>query len=111
PNLPAFRANHTRDIPAMLFARDFIHHRHPEAGRRLTVYSQFGRVEYVWIELKANSYFDWWQAGGFIFRRQTAVEGQRRAHVVGPFEVERFREFEVFIDDDARRDIRRFFAF
>lgn len=74
-----------------------------------TVYCNLGCLDYVWLELHAKSYFDWWQAGGFMFRRDMAVEGQRRACLVAAFEVERFRKFEKEMTEGDKESVGRFF--
>ena len=44
-----------------------------------------------------------------MFQRQTALEGQRRALVAGPFEVEHLRGLRAFLTDQVKRDLPRFF--
>jgi hypothetical protein len=109
PNTDFVREHGTRHLRDVVFVRDYLQQRRAGQTRLPSVSSVFGKVEYVWLEMKANSYFDWWQAGGFMFDRQTAVEGQRRALVVAPFELERFRELEMFSSATIREDIKRFF--
>jgi hypothetical protein len=85
-------------------------HRERGPGRTLpTIYCNLGCVDYVWLDLHSQSYFDWWQGGNFMFRRKMALEGQRRARVVGPFEVARFRKTESLLTAGAKEDIARFF--
>lgn len=74
-----------------------------------TVYCNLGCLDYVWIDLHSKSYFDWWQAGGFMFRREMALEGQRRACLVAPFEVERFRKHELEMSAGEKESVGRFF--
>jgi uncharacterized membrane protein len=74
-----------------------------------TVYSNLGCLDYIWIDLHSKSYFDWWQAGGFMFRRDTAMEGQRRACLVAPFEVERYRKLKHELSEGEKHSIGRFF--
>ena len=59
-----------------------------------TVYCNLGCLDYVWLDLHSKSYFDWWQAGNFMFRREMAMEGRRRAALVGPCEIAHYRKFE-----------------
>ncbi len=74
-----------------------------------TVYCNLGCLDYVWLDLRSKSYFDWWQAGGFMFRREMALEGQRRACLVAAFEVERFRKYENDMSDGEKESVGRFF--
>ncbi len=74
-----------------------------------TVYCNLGCLDYVWLDLHSKSYFDWWQAGGFMFRREMAIEGQRRACLVASFEVERFRKYEWFMSAGEQESVGRFF--
>src|SRR5262249_13667227 len=77
---------HGRDLA---FAKEFLRTRQTPVTP--TIYSCLGRLDLVWLDLHAKSYFDWWQMGGVMYQRTLAVEGQRRALVVGPFEIDRFR--------------------
>ena len=88
PNVGAVRERGTHYLSDLLFARDFVWRQQPRGGKTPTVYSPFGKVELVWLDMGMNSYFDWCQNSGVIFRRQTALEGQRRAVLVGPFEMD-----------------------
>ena len=74
-----------------------------------TVYSNLGCLDYVWVDLHAKSYFDWWQAGGFMFRREMAVEGQRRACLVAPFEMARYGKWERNLTDGDKEVVARLF--
>lgn len=109
PQTEFVREHGTRHLRDVVFVRDYLQQNRGQQTRLPSVYSIFGKVEYVWLEMKANSYFDWWQAGGFMFDRQTAVEGQRRALLVAPFELERFRELEMFSSATIQADVKRFF--
>ena len=74
-----------------------------------TVYSNIGCLDYIWLDLHAKSYFDWWQAGNFMFRRDMAIEGQRRACLVAAFELERFRKFKHELTPGEKHLVGRFF--
>ena len=74
-----------------------------------TIYCNLGCLDYVWLDLHSKSYFDWWQAGGFMFRREMALEGQRRACLVASFEVERFRKTEIDMSEGEKESVGRFF--
>jgi hypothetical protein len=79
------------------------------AGPLPTIYCNLGCLDYVWLDLHSKSYFDWWQAGGFMFRREMALEGQRRACLVAAFEVERFRKTENDMCEGEKESVGRFF--
>lgn len=74
-----------------------------------TVYSNLGCLDYIWLDLHAKSYFDWWQAGNFMFRREMAMEGQRRACLVAAFEVERYRKYKHELTKGDKEVIGQFF--
>jgi hypothetical protein len=74
-----------------------------------TVYSNLGCLEYVWLDLHAKSYFDWWQAGNFMFRREMAMEGQRRACLVAAFEVQKYRRYKHEMSQGDKEFVGRFF--
>src|SRR5205814_2552908 len=86
----SWRENHTRYGKDIRFVHDFLEG-HGGAARP-SVYSCLGRLDLVWLDLGARCYFDWWQMGGVMYDRTMALEGQRRALIVGPFELDRFRE-------------------
>jgi hypothetical protein len=114
--VPFFRENCTRYGKDIHFVQEFLRHGQgggKGAGGRQpslpTIYSCLGQLDLVWLDLHAKSYFDWWQLSGVMFGRETAVEGQRRALLVGPFEVNRFREIGV-VPAITRKNVSRFFA-
>jgi hypothetical protein len=85
-------------------------HRDGDPARPLpTVYCNLGCLDYVWLDLRAKSYLDWWQAGNYMFRREMALEGQRRARLVGPFEIARYRRYGEQLTPGFRSLIARFF--
>jgi len=105
PWLPAYRERATPHGADLAFARQTIDANREE--RPITVYSNLGRLNYVWLDLGARSYFDWFQTAGVLFNRGTAVEALSRAEVVGPFEMARLKkhwhEFSP-IEQTSRRD-------
>ncbi len=109
PSSSYARQHETGELADILYARSFLEGRHGQGGGHLTIYSAYSKLDYVWLGLKANSYFDWWQTGGFIFERQMTLEGQRRALLVGPFEVEHFREIKAFLPPRIKRQIQHLF--
>ena len=74
-----------------------------------TVYCNLGCLDYVWLELHSKSYFDWWQAGNYMFRREMAMEGRRRARLVGPCEIAHYRRFEDQLPAGFKDLVARFF--
>jgi hypothetical protein len=70
--------------------------------RPITVYSNLCQLERVWIEWQARSYYDPCQTAGVCFARGTAIEANRRAPLVGPFELARLRERAILISDEFR---------
>jgi hypothetical protein len=90
-------------------AHAHIHASRSDADPLPTVYCNLGCLDYVWVDLHAKSYFDWWQAGNFMFRRDMAIEGRRRARIVAPFEVARFRKLEKHLSAGGRQSVERFF--
>jgi len=46
----------------------------------------------VWFQLRSNNYFHFTQLSGAVFSKETCMEGQRRAALVRPFEIEWMKE-------------------
>jgi hypothetical protein len=46
----------------------------------------------VWFQLRSNNYFHFTQLSGAVFSKDTCMEGQRRAALVRPFEIEWMKE-------------------
>lgn len=108
PCIPAYRAAYTRDGADLVFVRDYLAgQRRP--GRAPTVYCNLGRVDRVWIDLHAQSYFDGLQLAGVMFQRRTALEGRRRARLVSAFEFERLRRDEFMMTEAGKRGCRQLF--
>jgi hypothetical protein len=105
-----FYAEHcTRYRADLQRMRAELHAERDPAAQLPTVYCNLGCLDYVWLDLRSKSYFDWWQAGGFMFRREMALEGQRRACLVAAFEVERFRKNERDMSEGEKESVGRFF--
>jgi hypothetical protein len=68
------------------FVADTLRARAAAAGRPVTVYWA-SDVRDVWFEARADSYFNVVQLSGCGFNRGTALEGKRRARLVGRFEL------------------------
>jgi hypothetical protein len=82
------------------FVREYFERWHPPGARPLTVYEGiwvWERVDFVWFELKARSYFSLAQVSGVLFSRETALETERRASIVRPFELERYKTAGTFL--------------
>ena len=94
PNTEYVRANGTCYMPDVDFAHTFLSSQRT-SNKPITVYSVYGKVEYVWLDMRASCYFDMAQTSGFIFNRQTTMEGKRRALLVEPFEMAHHREFQT----------------
>jgi hypothetical protein len=109
PNTDCMRTYGSCYLPDVEFARDFISRQPATRDRPIAVYCAYGKVEYVWLELRANCYFDMGQTSGFIFNRQTAMEGKRRAWLVEPFEMAHYREFQSCISSRDKLTFQRFF--
>jgi hypothetical protein len=109
PETEVYRDRYTRYRGDLREIRDIINAERGPSQPLPTVYSSLGCLGYVWVDLHAKSYFDWWQAGGYMFRRDMAMEGQRRAGLVAPFEVEKYRKNKVTLNDGDKEVIGRFF--
>lgn len=109
PETDVYRERYSRYRADLRDVRATIQTERGNARTLPTVYCSLGCLEYVWVDLHAQSYFDWWQAGGYMFRRDMAMEGQRRAGLVAPFEVEKYRKNKVTLNDGDKEVIGRFF--
>ncbi len=105
-----FYAQHCTQYRADLRSVHDLVHRDRTPGQPLpTVYCNLACLDYVWLDLHAQSYFDWWQAGNFMFRREMAMEGRRRARLVGPFEIAHYRQNEALLSPGFKDAIGRIF--
>jgi hypothetical protein len=97
--------------------REFLGERYASPDRLPTVYWPQAGLDDIWVELPAICYFTKQQTAGNMFNRDTAVEGQRRANLVGSFELSEFHRrlhsrnqwfeksmMEVFRDHIGRGD-------
>lgn len=109
PCLPGYREALTRDGADLAFAREYLAGRRAPGRSALTVYCNLGRVDRVWIDLHAQSYFDGLQLAGVMFQRRTALEGRRRARLVRAFEFERLRRDEFLMTESGKRACRLLF--
>lgn len=97
---PGIRRDHTRHGSDAEFVRDFIHRHDGTAARHPAIYWQPTRIDLVWTDVKATSYFSILQTAGVMFNRQTAHEIDRRIARVARFEMARQRELKILLDDD-----------
>ena len=75
--------------PGIDFVAEFL--KDKRASHPPQVYSNLRRLEILWVDWRAQSYYDVSQTAGFLFTRQSTLEGMRRAPLVGPFEVDYIR--------------------
>jgi hypothetical protein len=93
--------------PGIRFVANFLdsHDRsHP-----IHVYSNLRRSDIVWLDWHARSYFDMNNTAGFIFARATALEGNRRVPLAGPFEVDYIRHRQEFATEEGLEGSQEFF--
>ena len=109
PQVSAYRQNLSRYGQDVDFLQNYLTERWQDNKVRPTVYSFMGRVNYLWVDARAKSYFDFAQIVGVLFNRQTAMEGQRRARIAGPFEIERCREEALFIPAEMKEYFQTIF--
>ena len=99
PVTESYRANYTRYRSDLAKLRTVIHEAREPGTPLPTVYCDLACLDYVWLDLKATCYFEWWQAGGYMFRREMAMEGRRRSKLVAPFAIERLRNISLELSD------------
>jgi len=81
-----------------------------ERGGMATIYCPTGEIGDVWFTARARCYFDQYQLAGNLFRRETAMEGRRRAELVARFERDRFGRAGPYLPDAFRRKLDRLFG-
>ena len=74
------------------------------------IYCPTGEIGDIWFTAHARCYFDQYQLAGNLFHRETAVEGRRRAALVGRFERQRFEQAGPFLPEAFRRKLDRLFG-
>jgi hypothetical protein len=105
PGFRAFSEPHGADVA---FVRHFLEGRYASAAPPPTVYaSVWENLGLVWLDLRARNYF---AAVVVIFNRETAVETRRRAGIVRPFELERYRGMHDLLPEVMRPLIGYLFA-
>ena len=106
---PSLRRNHTRMGADAVFVHDLIHHGEENPTHRPTIYWCRGRIDLVWTDVQATSYFSVLQTAGVMFNRQTAAEIKRRIPLVAKFEMDRQRGEEVLLDDGKKAGMENLF--
>jgi hypothetical protein len=101
--LEGYRDSQNPSREDRVFLHNYFEQKHATLGRPPAVYeAAFGEITLVWFDFGAKSYFNLIQTAGVVFSRETAVEGRRRAGVVRPFELARYRRVErVMARSDA----------
>lgn len=110
PHWDAYRERCLRHGPDVEFVRSVLKERWQQDGRLPTVYCALGRVDYLWVDLRTKSFYDGVQVVGGLFHRQTALEGRRRARLVGAFEIERFQERADNLEEDHKQRLALIFG-
>ncbi|MSQ95468.1 MAG: hypothetical protein EXR98_13045 [Gemmataceae bacterium] len=107
---PQSRSRFTRYGADMDFVRQTIEAWGQVGERVPAVYCSLGRVDYIWLDLHATSYYDAVQTAGVMFNRKTAVELRRRIERIRNFEMDRLRTEAVFLTDDAKAVLERLYG-
>ena len=68
------------------FVEQFLNRKRIDEGRPMGIYSNLGKLDRYWVDWRVRSFYDPLQSSGFVFNRETAIEGKRRAVLVAPFE-------------------------
>ena len=68
------------------FVEAFLKERRADSPGPMCVYSNYGQLGQYWVEWRTQSFYDCFQLAGFVFNRDTAIEGKRRVGAVAPFE-------------------------
>jgi hypothetical protein len=90
---PSFTREHSRLGGDIAFLRKFV--KDHDRGQRPCVYWPISRADFLWIDVKATSYFSILQTAGVMFNEQTAKEIRQRARFAGKFEMDRERREAV----------------
>jgi hypothetical protein len=109
PETDFYRTHGTQYRADLQKVRAIVHAGRDPSQPLPTIYCNVGCLDYVWLDLRSQCYLDWWQAGNYMFSREMALEGQRRARLVGPFEIAHYRRTEPGMGDGAKSVIGRFY--
>jgi hypothetical protein len=99
PHTAAFETTIDPYRPGVDFVAEFL--KDKRASHPPQVYSNLRRLEVIWVDWRAQSYYDVSQTAGFLFTRESTMEGIRRAPLVGPFEVDYVRKRKAVILPEA----------
>jgi hypothetical protein len=100
---------HGQDIQ---FVADFLNQQARQEKHPFHLYWSNGHFDVIWLQLRATSYFSQHhQLQSASFNRGTAMEGKRRAGVVGRFELAFLNQNHDFLDAHWLDNIRAFFPF
>jgi len=80
-----FRSHHPLGSE-LRFVEAFLKERRADSPRPMCIYSNYGQLGQYWVEWRTQSFYDCFQLAGFVFNRDTAIEGKRRVSAVAPFE-------------------------
>jgi hypothetical protein len=100
---------HQRYGADVQFIREFLNSRYTKDQGPATVYWSTGRIDLLWLRARAKSYFTILQIQGILFSPLTAAEGERRALVVGRFEVEHMGRDSLVLSQQWLEQMRRLF--
>jgi hypothetical protein len=110
PRIPGYRACGHPYGADIAYVQTYLAQRPPSGNARPMVYGgAWGRIEYLWFDLGATSYYDLSQVVGVIFSRETAIEGARRGAVVRAFELDRYQTMERFTASAVKGMVSRLF--
>jgi hypothetical protein len=97
---PWYRGHHMRQGENVQFVADVLAEQHrarvgkdfaASGGSTPTIYWTTGQIEVMWLQLHMRVYYHFSQMAGILYSKETAAESFRRARLVGPFEIERYR--------------------
>ncbi len=80
-----------------------------QSNERPTIYSSLALPHVLWVDLESKIYFDRFQVGVFLFFRETAVEGHRRAGIVAPFEMDCLNKKQVMLPKQKEDHLTTFY--
>jgi hypothetical protein len=89
------------------FIAQFLRQRRSDDSGLPTVYWTAANLEDIWFALPAKSFFVTQQVAGNMFNRGTAIEGDRRAHVVSDFDLEAWHASDYSLSEWKRRSLER----
>jgi hypothetical protein len=109
PHLPGVRERARLYHADLQFVQGYLRQRARTHPRKPTVYWPNDRLDHLWFDLRVPSYFSMPQLAGNVFSRGTAMEGQRRAALVAPFELEMARHNRIMLPPHKPRQLEAMF--